>query len=338
MHLKHRRSRMKTIEAVKICFATSLVLGIVSGCATEADMKFVTNDEHYQKLIEKQKAGLELEAPLKELPEMTIEEHEELGDAHLRQGRLLEAGAQYSQVLEKDPTRNHTRYKLAVLLLENRKPDLAIRQFEKVLSQDSTFALAHEGMGHAYLVMGVHGEADKAFRTALSLDPKLWKAHNYLGIISDQRHLHLSAIEAYKAALKINPNEPTVLNNLGMSYYMNRQYTEAVKAFHQALQTGAESPKVANNLGLALSKLGRYEQAFDAFRRGTDGPKAYNNVGIALLEAGKPHQAVTCFEKAIALQPNFYERANENLSHAKRVLAKNVNAEAKKNVNAPPCY
>ena len=329
---------MKLMTFVRRSFEVVLCAALSFGCATESEMKFKTDDEHYQPLIEKQKAGIEMEEPLKELPEMTIEEHEQLGDAHFQQGRFAEAGFQYNQILEKDPTRNDIRYKLAALLLEVGKTDLAREQFEKVVEQDSQFALAYEGLGQAYLVLSFHGEADRAFRTALNLDPKLWKSHNYLGIMSDQRHLHLSAMEAYKAALKINPNEPTVLNNLGMAYYMNRQYEEAVRVFHQALQAGAESPKVANNLGLALSKLGQYAQAFDAFKRGTDRPKAYNNVGIVMLEAGKPQRAVSCFEKAMELQPNFYEKANENLDHAKRVLAMHVGSRSKKSVKTPSCY
>ena len=87
------------------------------------------------------------------------------------------------------------------------------------------------------------------------------------------------------------------------------------------MQVGVDSPKVANNLGLALAKLGRFPQAFDAFKKGTDQAKAYNNIGIALLEAGQPQRAIVCFEKAIDLQPTFYEKANENLVQAKRAAS-----------------
>jgi Tfp pilus assembly protein PilF len=102
---------------------------------------------------------------------------------------------------------------------------------------------------------------------------------------------------------------------------MNRHYRQAAKTFYLAMQAGIDSPKVANNLGLALSKLGRFSQAFDAFKKGTDQAKAYNNVGIVLLEARQPRRAMSCFEKAIDLQPMFYEKANENLDQAKRAAS-----------------
>ena len=90
------------------------------------------------------------------------------------------------------------------------------------------------------------------------------------------------------------------------------------------MQMGVDSPKVANNLGLALAKLGQFHQAFDAFKQGTDEAKAYNNVGISLLEAGQPLRAMACFEKAIELQPSFYEKANGNLEQAKRAARKKL--------------
>lgn len=307
--------------------AKRIALGMVcvawlGGCESlNAPVEFSTSDEHYDQILEQQKAGITQEESLKTLPEMTIEEHEKVGDAYVKQGRVGMALLQYGKVLGKEPRRIGTRYKVAVLLVENGKAQQALDHFDTILEQDDQFALAYEGKGQALLVLGDLFGADQAFRKALALNPKLWRSHNYLGIMADRRHLHLSAIEAYKAALAIQPREGTVLNNLGMAYYMNRRYRQAVQAFYQAMQVGVDSPKVANNLGLALAKLGRFPQAFDAFKKGTDQAKAYNNIGIALLEAGQPQRAIVCFEKAIDLQPTFYEKANENLVQAKRAAS-----------------
>ena len=205
-------------------------------------------------------------------------------------------------------------------MLQNGQTKEANKHFQKILDQDDQFALAYEGQGQALLIQGDLFGADQAFRNALNVNPKLWRSHNYLGIMADRRHLHLSAIEAYKAALAIQPREGAVLNNLGMAHYMNRHYRQAARTFYQAMQAGIDSPKVANNLGLALAKLGRFPQAFDAFKKSTNQAKAYNNVGIALLEAGQPRRAMSCFKKAIDLEPTYYEKAKDNLDQAKRVV------------------
>jgi len=87
-------------------------------------------------------------------------------------------------------------------------------------------------------------------------------------------------------------------------------------------------------LGLALAKLGRFPQAFDAFKKSTNQAKAYNNVGIALLEAGQPRRAMSCFKKAINLQPMFYEKANENLDQAKRAVRDQIKTHNARNNQA----
>jgi Flp pilus assembly protein TadD len=287
---------------------------------TENRPGFVTSDEHYEPVLDRQKAGIESQGEILEtLPEKSAEEYEKLGDAHVQNKQMGQAVIQYQKALEMDPSRVSLRYKVGILLLNNGNPQMAKTLFEEILQYDVMYALAYEGLGQAMLQLGDDVGADQQFRRALGFDPTLWKSHNYLGILADRRHLHLSAIEAYKAALAIQPNEPSVLNNLGMAYYMNGKYKEAIRVFHLALQSGGDQPKIANNLGLSLAKLGRFSEAFDAFRKGTNSAMAYNNVGIALLEAGTPNRAASCFEKAIKLHPAYYEKANENLTYAQRV-------------------
>ena len=68
---------------------------------------------------------------------------------------------------------------------------------------------------------------------------------------------------------------------------------------------------------MALSKLGRYQEALEAFRKGGNEAQAYNNLGCIYLEEGKFEKAITCFEKAIKINPAFYLRASENLKKAR---------------------
>ena len=56
--------------------------------------------------------------------------------------------------------------------------------------------------------------------------------------------------------------------------------------------------------------------------RGMEPAKAYNNLGVAFLEDGHYARASRCFEKAIATQPTYYEKANENLAVSNRMLQK----------------
>ncbi len=94
------------------------------------------------------------------------------------------------------------------------------------------------------------------------------------------------------------------------------EYEKAIQAFNEALKTDDFNPKVYNNLGLALGRLGRYNEAFEAFKKGGDLAQAYNNLGCLYLEEGRTDAAISAFEKAIASNPSFYTKAGENLRRA----------------------
>jgi len=95
------------------------------------------------------------------------------------------------------------------------------------------------------------------------------------------------------------------------------KYEKAVQAFNEALKIDKSDAKTYNNLGMALSKLGRYEWAMEAFKKGGDESKAYNNMGFVYLKMGERDKAIRSFEKAIEVRPTFYLKASENLQKAK---------------------
>jgi Flp pilus assembly protein TadD len=295
-----------------------------AGCAKKEQSMFTLQDEHYQQIMERQKAGInpETQAPVDLTKVMNEEDYEKLGDAHLQQGDFKTAKLQYEKVLQSSPEQIPARYKLAVIYLEKGSPQDAYNQFHQILDYDLNFAPAYEGMGRALLKMEKDKEAEQEFQAALLYDADMWTSENYLGIVADRRHDHKGAIHLYEVALQKRTDDPSILNNLGMAYYLDNQYEEAVRTFQYAIQVGGSNDKISNNLGLALTKLGHFDLAYDAYARGMDSAKAYNNLGVAFLEAGKFARASRCFEKAIETQPTFYEKAKENLSLSKRMLSK----------------
>jgi len=295
-----------------------------AGCANKEPSMFTLQDEHYQQIMERQKAGItpEAQAPVDLTHVMNNDEYEQLGDAHLQQGDFQTAKVQYEKVLQASPERIPARYKLAVIYLEKGVPQEAYHQFHQILEYDLNFAPAYEGMGRALLKMERDQEAEQEFQAALLYDAEMWTSNNYLGIVADRRHDHKEAIRLYEVALQKRTDDPSILNNLGMAYYLDTQYEEAARTFQHAIQVGGSIDKISNNLGLALTKLGHFDLAYEAYARGMDSAKAYNNVGVAFLEAGKFARASRCFEKAIETQPTFYEKAKENLSLSNRMLSK----------------
>jgi Flp pilus assembly protein TadD len=146
-----------------------------------------------------------------------------------------------------------------------------------------------------------------------------------LGLVYDQGKRHVEAITAYKAALALHPREPGILNNLGLAYALSGDYDAAIQAYEQAVAAGSTSSKLHNNLGVAYAHRQRYAAALESFKNATDEPRAYNNLGVALLNMGNPKQATACFERAIELNPQFYEKAVNNLRQARQALGNGVN-------------
>lgn len=253
----------------------------------------------------------------RKLPEMTAEEHERMGDGLLARGNLYLAYVNYEKALRLKPENPGLEYKKGLALLLGERNEDAIRQFEALLKKDPKFDLAHEGLGRAYFQTGDLMQAERHFRKAIALNHRLWKSYNYLGAIADKRGDFEQAILEYTSAIAIAPNEGFLYNNLGVSCLTAGHYEAAVDAFAKAIRRNFRESKVFNNLGLAYGHLGRFEEAFEAFRMGGGEAHAHNNIGCVYLEKGLYAEAVKSFERAIALEPEYYTRAAENLKRAK---------------------
>ncbi len=304
-----------------------LVLGacLVAGCAGSKDPASPSFDmSEYRKMMEQQKGAQgDVEEPAPSAPEMTAEEQERAGDADAQRRNFTLAGLHYSKALKAEPTRNSARLKLGQLFLQQGLFEPALTQFQDLLTREPNSASAHQGTGQVYLHQGKLREAEAALKKAIELDSSSWLSHNLLGLVYDQEQRHTDAISAYQAALALHPDEPSVLNNLGLAYALNRDYEAAIQAYEKAVKTGSTSPKLHNNLGVAYARRQRYTDALESFKQATDEPRAYNNLGVALLGMGNAKVAAACFEKAIELHPQYYEKASENLRQARQAMGTN---------------
>ena len=303
---------------------------VVTGCAGSKDSTPSSLDmSEYRQMMERQKGGQgSFDELTSSVPEMTVEEHERAGDMDAQRRNFPLAGVHYGKVLKADLTRNTVRLKLGQIFLQQGLFDPALTQFQDLRTREPNSAPAHQGIGHVYLLQGKLREAEEALTKAVALDPSSWLSHNLLGLAYDQGQRHGEAITAYKAALALRPREPGVLNNLGLAYALSGDHDAAIQAYEQAVAAGSVSPKLHNNLGVAYAYRQRYAAALESFKKATDEHRAYNNLGTALFSMGNPKQAVTCFERAIETNPQFYEKAVENLRQARQALGNTANGTA----------
>jgi serine/threonine-protein kinase len=107
------------------------------------------------------------------------------------------------------------------------QPRQALDYFEKTVAMDSGYALAHAGIGDAFLIMEAqhllpHTEAfpraEVAAQKALDLDPMLSEAHTALAEISVRKYRWNEAERSFRRALELNPNNAVA--HLQLSAYL----------------------------------------------------------------------------------------------------------------------
>jgi len=323
---------MIDMQSLKLLFIGSVIVGAFTlpGCGGTKDQLTSSLDmAEYRKMMEEQKKQQErLTEATSSTPEMTVEEHERRGDLDAQARNYLLASLHYDKALKADPTRNSVRLKLGQMFLQQGLLDQALTQFQDLRLREPESAPVYEGLGQIYLMQGKTTEAETALTKAISLNPASWQSHNLLGLLYDQQKRHADAISSYHTALTYRSREPNVLNNLGLAYALSGNYDAAIDAYEQAVAAGSTAPKLYNNLGIAYVQRRRYSDAFNTFKKATDEPRAYNNLGVALLGVGTPKKAVACFEKAIELNPQYYEKALENLRIARQAIPNSTSGSA----------
>jgi len=287
------------------------ILGCAGGSGLRLEIQ--SGDESAKKIQELADSQMENTLPAENLPDMTGDEYETLGDALLIKKKLFLAYIQYEKSLKLNPDNSRVKYKKGLTLLYGKKNNDAINQFLSVLEDRPDFALCYESIGRAYFQENEYNMAKTYFLKALNIDPKLWRSHIFLGLIYDHNKNFNFAVDEYKAAIEAQPQKGLIYNNLGVSYLLYGKYKMAVSAFNKAIENEHRNPKVYNNLALSLANLGRYDEALDAFMIAGGEAKAYNNLGCIVLSKGNLKKAEKYFQKAIELNPSFYAKASGNL-------------------------
>ena len=113
-----------------------------------------------------------------------------------------------------------------------------------------------------------------------------------------------------------------MLNDRGISCYLNGEYEKSVESLTSALRIDPTNTRTYNNLGLAFVGLGKYEEAFEAFKKGKDEASAHNNIGYVYMIEQKYAEATDALQKAEEASPNFYVKAHENIERLQRLTRK----------------
>ncbi len=90
-----------------------------------------------------------------------------------------------------------------------------------------------------------------------------------------------SRIEALKALVEKSPNNPLGRYGLANEYLKLEMYEEAVGEIQAYLRLKEDEGAVYRMLGEALLKLGRKEEAKEAYRKGIEAAERHGHPGMA---------------------------------------------------------
>jgi tetratricopeptide (TPR) repeat protein len=137
----------------------------------------------------------------------------------------------------------------------------------------------------------------------------------------------LSAVLAIgPRALALGPlqrNHPVV--ERGLKAYESGRYDEALQAFDDAKRELPSSAALEFNRGNALYKLGRRDEAKDAYHRVSEAERSdlrekdYYNLGNVWAEMGNAKEAISAYRKALTLDPK-----DEDARHNLEVMLRNL--------------
>ncbi|MFD1558478.1 tetratricopeptide repeat protein [Paraburkholderia silviterrae] len=223
-------------------------------------------------------------------------------------GRLDEAQAIYSELVERDPAHADALHYWGVVCHQRGDHRGALALMDRALEHARADAVCWSNRGLAALALGQHAEAAHNLREALRLAPGFADAHSNLALALREAGDYAGAERHCRAALALAPASVNALVNLGSVLAKLQRYEQALASYREALALAPADAAIHFNLANAQRALGDDAAAIAHYRQAVELAPGYAaawvNLGTALGQTGDYRAAETCYRKAVELEPN----------------------------------
>jgi tetratricopeptide (TPR) repeat protein len=155
----------------------------------------------------------------------------------------------FNSTLKHHPRNARLYLNLGNTYYENKQIDKAIEQYQKAISINKKYAVAYGNIGSACLHQGQVDKAEEYLTTALNLKDNYPIAHYNLGIVKFKKKLYKQSIEQLTIATKQLPQLFQAWNMLGRTYLRVGKVEEARQAFSRSLMIMPKQPDIRRALG-----------------------------------------------------------------------------------------
>jgi tetratricopeptide (TPR) repeat protein len=162
-----------------------------------------------------------------------------------------------------------------------------------------------------YIEIGLYDEAISLLNRYTSFFKDEWEIPFLFSRIYTEQNKPEKAIEYLKQSLEIEPNNPDSLLGLFYAYTQMSNLKEAAKYLGEAEKQQPTHELVLNALIWYYTEICDFEKALNYFKKHRTAlernPEVLRNAGIAFERFGAYDDARVCFEKAMAISPQFEE-------------------------------
>ena len=190
-----------------------------------------------------------MDAPISTHPESL----EAYGNCLVQTGQAEKAVPLFQQLVDLLPTAVYPRYDLAVVLVESRQSEAAIKVLDPLLVADPSDPDMLSLASDAYEAVGNTPKAVALLRQAIILSPMDTGYYTSFAALCLDHESYQVGIDMIHAGLQRIPNDPSLYLSLGLLYAQLAKYDEAEAAFKTAGQI--DSRQSVSSYALDLTEI-----------------------------------------------------------------------------------
>jgi len=228
-------------------------------------------------------------------------------------GDREQAIALFERIVEENPTIVEAHMGLAELFRQAGEHAKAQRAYAQAAKLKPDSFEAQFGDGLMLHLLGRLTEAVRAYLRALAIDPADFQANLNAATAYLQLGEPAYALPFARRAVEVKAEDGPARVNLGAVYAAMGRWEEAVEAYRQAQERMAPTPALLMNLADALSKLQRHEEMREALAQLLaiePSAQAWERMGAALFRLGRYDQALQAFRNALEFDDQHYPALN----------------------------
>lgn len=230
-----------------------------------------------------------------------------LATEYVKKGMLSAAMESCKEALARDPDYIDARLMLAGLYSASREDEMALKQYDLVLTKDSKHEEAAVFKSQVLAESNRGIEASRFLEKFTKQNPEAVLAWYYLGRTYQSLDHTKDAIRAYQKAIALRPNFSQASLALSFLYEEKKMNTEAKKVYKELFEE-SQDLAAANRLATIYLKEERYKEAIPYLESiiATD-PDDMNSkvkLGLLYMETKEYEKAVTLFKGILTKVPD----------------------------------